>query len=92
VSAAITLEGDRIKVVGSDLGDGGKLDLEVRERADNGDGRTARYRLAVAADDHPLYPMGAVDWDEPLAFGTGTVEVILSDGLDVLATKVFNLG
>jgi hypothetical protein len=92
MTAAITIEGDRVKVVGAGFGDGGKLDLEVRERADNGDSRSARYRLQIAEEDHPLYPAGAVDWDEPLAFGTGTVEVILSAGSDVLATEVFNLG
>lgn len=91
-TAMITLEGDRIRVVGTDLGDGGKLDLEVRETAANGDSRSARYRIQVADSEHPIYPTGAVDWDEPLAFGTGTVEATLRVGDDVLATEVFNLG
>lgn len=92
MSAAITLEGDRVKVVGSGFVHGGKLDLELREHAANGDSRSARYRLQIADEEHPLYAAGAVDWDEPLAFGSGTVEVILSAGSDVIATEVFNLG
>lgn len=92
MTAAITLEGDRIRVLGSDFGDGGKLELEVHERADNGDSRSAMYRLAIAGSDHPRFPVGTIDWDEPLTFDTGTVEIVLRAAGEVVTEEVFHLG
>lgn len=93
----IKLEDGVIQVRGKGFAPGTKLLMQVTETAANGDRRSARYRPSVAGPDrdgnpHPVYEHGEVDFTEPLAFGTGTCEVVVSDGGEVVAKRVFKLG
>jgi len=92
----IKLENGVIAVRGKDFTPGSKLTMQMIEIAANGDSRKARYRPSVAGPDregnpHPIFEHGTVDFTEPLLFGTGTVEVTVWDGDEIVAKKVFKI-
>jgi len=96
-TAILTLEDGIIVLRGEGFTPGTKLSMQMVETATNGDSRKARYRPSVAGPDpkgnpHPVYDHGVVDFTEPFLFGTGTCEVTVRDGDEIVAEEVFNLG